>query len=335
MIDNKLLLNFHGARLEITAAKVEWISLLKSQFGQFIEEPCKGIVPSFYLSLQMAGVGMTCTTTEPLVYSGLLPDGNNARITQGEGVTTLFLDDEIRIVIDYTKHQAAAWLTTHGQHRFFGTALMTVVAAVLSAENQQLVHAASLLDRTGKAVLFCVRSGGGKTTTSLALARDGFALLTDDASVLKPMAGGFVVWGLQRPLKVHRHTVEMLPWLPSLHDEWDINGEKAYSLDSLTGFITIAPPVPAKLGAILLIGERSQTGHTVSRASKADVMIALAHDNVGVSSTGMAPKALASFRTIAQAVQSVPCLVLSAGSDLTSLPLIVEKALFSERVNKQ
>src|SRR5690606_27351699 len=113
--------------------------------------------------------------------------------------------------------------------------------AMLHVTGQMLVHAAALrLPDADAALVLFAPSGAGKTTTSLALALQGFGLLTDDATVLSggDRSTAACVWGLPRPPKVHRNTAELLPALGKLlGPKWNADGEQALSPEVLRSAI--------------------------------------------------------------------------------------------------
>src|SRR5690606_33958242 len=64
-------------------------------------------------------------------------------------------------------------------------AAIHAIYAALFATGQALIHAAALKPPSrSSAIALFARCGAGKTTTSLALALQGFGLMSDDASVL-------------------------------------------------------------------------------------------------------------------------------------------------------
>lgn len=318
-------LDFHSTILSIESPQQELSDRIRTVFPSFVRDfdPASA---SFGLLLQEAANPEAHGL--PLTYSGKMSDGQDANIFQDEHRTIIEMEGATSVGINHMAQTATAYLAQGSAYRFFGTALMTAIDAALAAQGQQCVHSASLIiPGTNKAVLMCVPSGGGKTTTALALAKGGFNLITDDSSVLVKEGGGFRIWGMPRSLKVHRNTARMLPWLGPLGGTWDINGEQPVEMAALAKKVGIAPDVVCELGAIIMIGERSSQGHVIAKTGKAEVLIALAHDNVGWRAEGMTPKAMRSYAVFAQAVQSVPVLKLSAGTDLAALPGLVANAL--------
>ena len=325
MTDLEVLLDFCGARMRVIADDDSWLKPFHRAFPDFMADGPSG-ADEFLLTIEETDTPAIAHDL-PLTYDGPMADGQVGKIFESESSSIMEIEDGGTVVIDHGAHTAHARLRP-GSTRFYGSPMMTVIDAALVAAGQQMVHAASLIDeRSGKAILFCVPSGGGKTTTSLALAHGGFKLMTDDASILVPKKNGFDVWGMPRALKVHVKTADLLPWVGPLEDKWDENGEQGVKISDLAGRISVAEPGPVELGAIVLIGPRSPSGHTVTPVAKPEILVALAHDNVAWRQAGMTPKALRAFAVFSRAVAGVPTFKLSAGTDLAILPDVLNEAL--------
>lgn len=81
-----------------------------------------------------------------------------------------------------------------------------------------LIHAFAV-ERDGRALLLVGASGSGKTTTGLALVRQGWRFISNDAVLLQPAAGGVDVWPVPGRIAVRRPTFELLPWLMDMANE--------------------------------------------------------------------------------------------------------------------
>ncbi|PWV99901.1 hypothetical protein DFR52_103100 [Hoeflea marina] len=325
MADPVLCLNFFGARLSVAADSPRWLDRMRQAFAAFVgDEPRPG---DFFLTISdSAGQG------EPpdlaLTWEGILPDGRPGRVWESAFTAVLAVEESVVVKIEHTEGSATAHVMAGGDAALFSSALMFILDAALLAAGQQLVHGACLVDqRSQRAALICVPSGGGKTTTSMAMARDGFSLMTDDASVLIPNAGRPLVWGLPRPLKVHRYTADLLSWIGPLPDTWDENGEQGIPLARIADRISVMAPQPVELGAVFLLGPRSSGDHAVTRLPKPEMLIAIAHDNVAFRAAGMTPRALRRFGELGGMVADVPTFQISAGRELASLPAMVAAAM--------
>jgi hypothetical protein len=326
MTDHRMVLEFQGSRLLVEADERAWLERLVRAFPAFGGES-GGRPHDFALTIRETDAPPKPHGL-PLTWAGLQPDGYAARISEQDELVILELEDGGTVVIDHDARTAVASLRPGSYAQFFGSPLMLVLQSALAASGQRLIHAACLVERrSGRAVLICVPSGGGKTTTALALAHDGFALITDDAAVLVPDESRPRVWGLPRPLKVHRVTAQLLPWIGPLPDRWDENGEQGVTLESLAGKIEVAPPEPVELGAMFELGPRSADGHKIAPLPKPDMLVGLAHDNVAFRAAGMLPTTLKRYQAFARAVSQAPTFRISAGPDLASLPSMVAAAM--------
>jgi hypothetical protein len=195
------------------------------------------------------------------------------------------------------------------------------VDAVLSATGQHLLHGAGLMLPSGEgAVLLFAPSGAGKTTTSIALALDGFGMLTDDALVLRTDRATTAVWGLPRSMKVHWRTVELLPVLEKLLGTvWNAEGEQVLTRRAFSEIGAIASEPSSPIVAVLLLGARSEGAHFIGDASKADVLLALAGDNIGISRLGVLPRQVRKMEAVAELVNGVPVGRLHVGKSLNTL----------------
>lgn len=158
---------------------------------------------------------------------------------------------------------------------------------------QCMVHAASIDTPDGSArIIIHAPSGTGKTTTALALAKAGYKVCSDDATVIGPAPdGGVVAWGLPRDLKVHRLTAGMLGWLRPTMDEKAWNNEDEQMLDRATmrklDLLADLKPKPV----IAVIGlRRADVGNTFfAQLEKYDGLFAMMQDNIYFGPTGFFP----------------------------------------------
>lgn len=327
MTEAAILLDFVGSRFKVTADAGSWIDRLRQAFAGFVRDDAV-TSPDFELTIRET-TSPAWAGGLPLTWEGQLPDGHMGRVFESDGSAVLEVDGGGVLVIDHVERKALAEFRPGSHSHFFGSAVMLVTDAALMATGQHMVHAACLIEkRSGRAALVCVPSGGGKTTTALALAHDGYSLMTDDASALIPDAARPHVWGFPRPLKVHRRTAELLPWLGTLPDCWDENGEQGLPLEGLAGRIEVAAGrEPVELAAIFLLGPRSTGGHAIAPLPKSEMLFAIAHDNVAWRPAGLVPRAIRRFNAFAQMVAQVPTFVISAGTELATLPALVAAAM--------
>jgi hypothetical protein len=205
------------------------------------------------------------------------------------------------------------------------TIALFVIDVVLSSVNQHLLHGAALAlpRRHGSIVLFAP-SGAGKTTAALALAMAEFAILTDDALVLQRAQSFFAVWGLPRPMKVHWRTAQLLPPLQGiLGPAWDHEGEQVLTREQYSKVGAVAVRANLPVTAIIILGERSNSAHESRPMSKADVALALAIDNIGLSRLGVLPRHVQKLEFVARMIASpgMQCARLHVGKPIETLGL--------------
>lgn len=333
MADPVLSLDFFGARFSATARSEKWLERLRQAFPAFIgADPAPG---DFSLTI-METTSQDEPPDLPLTWEGNLPDGRPGQVWETAFTAVLAVEDSVVVRIDHEKRTATAHVTSGGEAALFSSALMFILDAALLADGQQLVHGACLVEeRSQRAAMICVPSGGGKTTTSMALARDGFSLMTDDASVLIQNSDRPFVWGLPRPLKVHRFTAELLSWVGPMPDKWDENGEQAIKLAEISDRLSVMAPQPVELGAIFMLGPRSPGEHVVKPMPKPEMLIGIAHDNVAFRAAGMTPRALSRFGQLGAMVAKVPTFQISAGRELASLPAMIAAVMNKDALASQ
>lgn len=92
------------------------------------------------------------------------------------------------------------------------------------------LHCACVV-RNDSGLLLAGPSGSGKSTLSLALAMNGFDLLSDDWTYFSTGCGRLVAWGLPTALKLLPDAVGHFPALCSLELEISLNGERAFQVE--------------------------------------------------------------------------------------------------------
>ena len=249
-----------------------------------------------------------------LAFDGEVPEDGHCRLIDGGDVVHLIFPG----LQTGSIHAGEGWaeIRVHPDGQVKWTLLMMVLDAALDAGGQHMLHTAGLtLPGSDALVLIHAPSGTGKSTTSLALASQGFGLCSDDAMILKIAGGGNSAWGLPRRVKVHRNTAAMLPFVsPCLGDKWDINGEQSVSLERLAEIIRIEDTAARPVAALLHLA-RSTDGQTrLLPMARTDAMVALATDNVRTGMTGLLPMQKRRMATIAALVKTVPTFTLEVGA---------------------
>jgi hypothetical protein len=257
----------------------------------------------------------------PIRFEGKSIDGLECIVHQS-GVDEYFRVDG-RLGIHLSRFNSRITVA-RGSERLVASSLgYGAIAAGLEVGGQFCLHAAGLaFAGNGPAIMLFGPSGFGKTTTALSLLPAGFRLLADDTVIIqKDQTGAHRVWGLPRPLKVHKKSARMLAWLaPYLTDRWDAEGEQLVSLERLEGSGTSARPRPHPIAAIIALGERTGGAHQMRPAGKADMLVRIASDNVARNPCSESMVDQTQMRRIAELVTATPAYEFRAGRDLDNLP---------------
>lgn len=270
------------------------------------------VEPDFHLDITEADV----LDEEPggsLVFDGEIPEDGYCRMIADGATTHLVFPGRQTVAINDGEGWARLRLRPGAKAAW--TPSMLVLDAALDAGGQHMLHTAGLtLPGHDAVVLIHAPSGTGKTTTSLALATQGFGLCSDDAMILNVASDQPVAWGLPRHVKIHQKTAEMIPQvLPCLGPSWDRNGEQAVSLERLSGIVRIESPVARPVAALLHLARSSNSETRLVPMARTDAMVALAMDNVRTGMTGLLPLQKRRLATIARLVSSVPTFTLEVG----------------------
>jgi hypothetical protein len=312
-----------GAGLGIVAPGPGWHAPFIRMLGRFQTEPAAS--DGFRLVFREDACPEVPGTI-PMTWEGDFLEKRFGRVYETDMIEIIEIVGHGFVAIDHRTARAEAVMKAGSEEAFAFTPVMNVLDAALKAAGMNLLHGACLTMPNGSGALaICAPSGFGKTTTALALARGGFGLVSDDASVIG--ADGLFIWGLPRRLKVHRETAAMLPWIGNLPDAWNEEGEQPVSMDTLRDVASVAEPRPTPLAAVILLGARSDDDHRLTRLSKSEALVRIAQDNVSNSAIGVKAWNRRHFDTVAAMLRSAPVLELRAGPLLDTLPLAVDAAL--------
>ncbi len=92
------------------------------------------------------------------------------------------------------------------------------------------------LDRDGNGLLLAGVSGAGKSTLSAALARRGFAVVSDDWTYLSRRQSILAAYGLAAPIKLLPNSIQFFSELAKCVPKKTMNGEIAYEVDPVRTF---------------------------------------------------------------------------------------------------
>jgi hypothetical protein len=316
--------DLNGAQLDVIGDDDGLVTLIGRSLNGL--ETSEGRTPHYVITL-LRHPPEAAPAGTPVIFDGPLMEGHHCVIHQVGAAEHWTVGDRISMLLEEDRARLAVPedADIYARH----TPSMRTVDMALTKGGQTMVHAAALALRgEEKAILLFGPSGRGKTTTTLSLLAGGFRLMADDSSVLKTDGGSLLVWGMPRALKVHRRTAELLPWLkPLLTDNWDKEDEQPLGPDRLAGLVTVLPPRPLPISALIAIGPRTGGDHRLAPLPKAEMLVRLAADNLGRTRAGIPADNLIRMERIAAAVAASPCFELNVGADLASLPDAILAAL--------
>lgn len=260
-------------------------------------------------------------TAGRVLHEGQMESGPHFRLFETTDALVLLCGSELRIEADRAGGTGRAMVAPGSERLLMGQAGVFMMAAALDSAGQQLVHAAALVRPGGSgAILLAAPSGAGKTTTALALAQQGFGLMSDDGAVLCPGAGGVGVWGLPRCPKVHRATAALLPALGSgLGGDWDAAGEQSLDLARVGGLGVAPPGRVLPLEALVWLGGRRAGGTRCEPMARDVFLSGFAADNLNRGTTGVPQHHLRRFVAMSRAVGHAPTYELQVGDDLADV----------------
>lgn len=286
--------------------------------------------PVFTLAIRQ-GAPEPIPASAQLVYEGpIFWEGDCVYAADGQRLCLLF-PDKLSLVIDQHKKSAGIVVAADGISRVGATAGMLAIDAAIDASGQFLLHAAGLtLPDSDEQVLVFAQSGTGKTTTSLALAEQGFGLCTDDSMVIRLDAAGATGWGLPRDLKVHRNTAEMMPWVkPFLTGKWNDEDEQPVTRAVLSDRIRVETTARRPVAGVFLLERGDVVESIAHRLGQTDTLVSLTADNVRTGRTGLLASHRRRFAGLAGLASKAPTFKVTVGSKPSSTAQAIIGALRS------
>ncbi len=323
--------DLQGASLRVTAVQ----PVLVDFFGRIFAGRSRPL-PTASLAF-----GLTITSGEPLtmpegaelLYEGPILDEGYARFWQGSEGRVLVFPGLISLTLSDKAREATIIVAPGAEERIVMTCGQLALQAALQAANQFLVHAAGLTLPDGRVALIFGRSGAGKTTSTLALAAGGLGLCSDDAMACSVAGDRPTAWGMPRSLKVHRHTVELLPWVqPLLSGEWSAEDERPVTLAALRTTVSVESIAAREIAAVFILERSGETASLCEPVSKAEVLALAAADNLRSTRVGVPEGERELFKRLGELVRAVPAYRLAAGSNPTDLAAVMLAALNIEKI---
>ena len=202
----------------------------------------------------------------------------------------------------------------------YGSPIRTILHWWLLSQGLQLVHAAAVGNSTG-GVLIGGKGGSGKSTTALACLESDLSYVGDDYTLLG-LDSGPVVHSLYNSAKLNSDHVQRFPeLLPKVANTERLVDEKALLFVHEHYPSKVATRLPVR--AILL---PRVTGLPETRWKRVSVAMALAA--LAPSTIFQLPRAgNEALKFLAAFARQLPCFSLEVGTDLSTIPPVIEELL--------
>jgi hypothetical protein len=256
-----------------------------------------------------------------LLFDGIMPDRRPCVIRQAGNGEHYIVEDQASLLLG--ERDGLLTIAPGAEKLIRGSVAFQALNAALALDGQYFLHAAALvLPESEAAILIFGRSGFGKTTTTLALVAAGFGFLTDDGTIVKRSPTGDRIWGMPLPLKVHRNSARMMPWLaPILTDSWNAEDEQPVTPSGLAALLDRPLPTrePRPIAGLVILGRRSDGQHHLRPLAKSEMLLSIAGDNVARNLKGVTKHHQDRMQRVAELVATHPTYEMRVGPNVASL----------------
>ncbi len=149
----------------------------------------------------------------PLAFTG--PEGEYGVVLRNEGTASYALTSP---PFDHITLRCQR-LTKRKGPLHLQTVLIPMLKKLLLERGKFLLHSGCVATSEGKGIIVVGHSGSGKTTTCIALAREGMRFLSDDLIVLWVEGEKIFVEGIREKMNLTKQTIDFFPELEHLRDE--------------------------------------------------------------------------------------------------------------------
>ncbi|MDA4846202.1 hypothetical protein [Hoeflea poritis] len=280
-----------GLRLEVTTDAPRILVPLLSLIGEWAVPFDENVAPQCRFSLVHGPVEASSPPAD-VFFHGMIGDEGPFQLSGNADCWHLLAPDRIRACFDRTNGTVEFTVGPACNGEILSIATSYALDHIVGAAGHVMVHAACIEtpDGSGRLVLHAP-SGTGKTTTALALVEAGYRLCTDDATILTPTADGQVlVRGVPRPIKVHRKTAGIFPWLGAMikPENWDENEEQWVARKVLATKGCLAADDARPVISVIAL-RRSGLPMQLTELNGADAFGEIIADNIDLGAAGLFP----------------------------------------------
>lgn len=149
--------------------------------------------------------------------------------------------------------------------------ILPAVAGILAPTIAVVPVHAACLAKSGSGILLAGRSGVGKSTLAVTLARRGYGFLADDWTYLAKGHRGVGAWSVPVPVKLLPDATRYFPELASYSCAQSLNGELAYEV-SPQRCLGLSRQYRCQVRCLVLLERRGQPGISISRVTATEAI---------------------------------------------------------------
>lgn len=220
-------------------------------------------------------------------------------------------------------------LTTRKTPMLFQSVIIPAFSELYLLQDSLLMHAACAASPGSRGVLILADGGGGKTTTSLAMARNGFKFLCDDLVVVKNINGDFLIEPIREKINLTRKTVSFFPEMDFLKERFRHSDEGKIQTEPEQILSRQSLSDSARAAAVIAV-HINRKGPELKRQGVEGILKQLNKAATFAKRDVMSQK---SIKLILELVEKTDCSYFYTGPDPLSAGKYLADRLISENVN--
>ena len=234
--------------------------------------------------------------------------------------TVLIIDEQTVIDVDCRNRIASAYISEEHvdspwiiAHRIFYLPILEILRDV----DAYYVHAGCVC-RGRECVLLCGGSGHGKSTTTYALVKSGFAYMSDDAVFVRKDDNDLEIFSFPEKIKLDAKSCS---FFPELSDHVVSKGKAEIALED-TGIESVCVSGKPRAFVLLEIGN-SEKGK-ITAISKSEALLGLIRQSISMTSPDGIGKHLDILKQLCETARNYR---LTLGKDMSEVPGLIEGIL--------